>query len=836
MDRIFIKILNMGFAAGLLVPVVLVLRLALRKAPKWTRCVLWAVVALRLILPVEIASPLSLFNALGSQSNGSVEYFHAAGGSEKPLVSFDTLRFDGAAAPEDTLIDLPDGAPSLARHTATRYLPPLVAAWLIGVGVMLLYMLWSYARLRRRVGASVPLEDRVLICDGIDAPFILGLFRPRVFLPSTLTEPQLSHVLAHERAHLARRDHWWKPLGFVLLAVYWFHPLLWLAYFLLCRDIELACDEKVLKSMDPSARTDYSQALLDLSRPRPVAACPLAFGETGVRARVKAALRYKKPAFWLILAAAVLCAFAAVSFLTNPVRYPSEVAPGEQQLLYAQLADSGCREGKRLATDVLYDQNGRARYLFGYGVSADAYVILDRKGDRLLESGFGNPYTGYMGVPKFYSPHTYLIRGYDVYQASPEHGGEYFNLASKTYSGRISNAARRVTKSTTSYYKVPAMLTVLCGEQSVEAFEALRWSEGGGVSADGAPLEDQIRENADRIPTLVRTGEVVAVPREDVRVVEGVLQVFDASMRTVIDRADGVGLAGLQTLTPGEYWCAVEVRMEQGDGASCCDCVFRLKVPGSVEVIEGVPEDVLKALQAPPLGADPEIMATYPIVVTDLEMNIYNMDYWDDFYAKSQAGEPADVTIALYTAERESTLYFIRYDGDRFLLVRDNTRNPQVQSPSYEIDHFAYLRVLSRDGCEIAVLSDEPYAGYEEYYEALYTETEHPALCVMMWKEIATQKPGDAIPVTKQLLLKFVDDQIAMYEAQKYQHENEPPEEADPAMLEEIDLKLNELRFFRDEAAENATEENVISYWDRFWLEILEQPLPEGYGRFPKEG
>ena len=193
--------------------------------------------------------------------------------------------------------------------------------WLIGLAAMLAYALVSYLRLRRRVRASIPLRENIYVCDEVASPFILGIVRPRIYLPSALDEAQWGSVLSHERAHLARHDHWWKPLGFALLAVYWFNPLLWLAYTLLCRDIELACDERALCGMDAGQIKDYSSALLACSVPRRmIAACPLAFGEVGVGARVKNALRYKKPAFWVVAVSVVVCTVVAVCFLTNPER------------------------------------------------------------------------------------------------------------------------------------------------------------------------------------------------------------------------------------------------------------------------------------------------------------------------------------------------------------------------------------------------------------------------------------------------------------------------------------------------------------------------------------
>ena len=207
---------------------------------------------------------------------------------------------------------------------------PLAYVWLAGMAVLLGWAAFSWLRLRRQVAASVSVAKGVYICDDIASPFILGVLHPRIYLPSGLTGATLESVLRHERAHLKRRDHWWKPLAHVLIAVYWFNPLLWAAYVLLCRDIELACDERVVRDMTREDRAAYSQALLQcsLNRRRRLVLCPLAFGEVGVRTRVKSVLRYRRPAVWLSAAAVLLCAALAVTFLTEPKT--AENAPAEK--------------------------------------------------------------------------------------------------------------------------------------------------------------------------------------------------------------------------------------------------------------------------------------------------------------------------------------------------------------------------------------------------------------------------------------------------------------------------------------------------------------------------
>lgn len=336
MAAVFLKLLNLSISASWLVLAVLVLRLISKRSPKWVNVLLWGIVALRLVLPFSIESALSLIPSAETVSPAAVQFDPA------PTITSGVSVIDNAVNP------------SLSEHFAavpTASVNPLYVwteiagwVWLIGLGAMLLYALVSYLRLRRRVSVSLPIQNHIYLCDAISSPFILGVVKPRIYLPSGLDEVQRQNVLAHEQAHLARRDHWWKPLGFALLAVYWFNPVLWLAYTLLCRDIELACDERVIRTMDESAVKTYSTVLLACSMPRKAAiTCPLAFGEVGVKERVRNALHYKKPAFWVVAASVTVCVIVAVCFLTDP---PTDTdAAGlvgfhREQVTYADVTDA----------------------------------------------------------------------------------------------------------------------------------------------------------------------------------------------------------------------------------------------------------------------------------------------------------------------------------------------------------------------------------------------------------------------------------------------------------------------------------------------------------------
>lgn len=308
-DSIFINLLNASISACWLVGGVLLFRLVFRKAPRWLTVVLWAVVALRLICPVPIESSLSLVPVA------------------EPLPA-EVLNIDPHKGVESTTMEIINN-PVYSEYVDSSVPVDVESfqwdavlgglAWVYGAGAMLLYALFSYLYIYLKVRQSMSLSENIYLCDRIDTPFIFGIIRPKIYLPSLMYEEDRTFVLAHERAHLKRRDHLWKPLGFLILSVYWFNPVIWLSYILLCRDIELACDEKVIKEMGAEMKKPYSMALINCSVPkRMITACPVAFGETGVKKRIKAVLSYKKPALWLIIIAVITSIILAVCFATSP--------------------------------------------------------------------------------------------------------------------------------------------------------------------------------------------------------------------------------------------------------------------------------------------------------------------------------------------------------------------------------------------------------------------------------------------------------------------------------------------------------------------------------------
>ncbi len=329
MERLFLELLNRAICAGWLVPVVLLVRLIFRKAPKWMRCLLWGMVAVRLLLPFSVES---LFSMIPSAETVGPEVMYA----REPEIHTGIEFLNSAVNP------VLSGSFAPKPYESANPLQIITAAaswiWLFGMTLMLMYAAVSYLRLRYHVRMAVP-EKRarsvrasgaVLVSERVDSPFVLGLFCPRIYLPVGIAEADREYIISHESAHIRRKDHWIKPVGYLLLSVFWFQPLLWVAYVMLCRDIEYACDERVVKNYDVEERKAYSSALLACSvRRMRIAACPVAFGEVGVKARIRGVLHYKKPAFWILLAAAVCCAVVAVCFLTDPKKGDRTVPDGD---------------------------------------------------------------------------------------------------------------------------------------------------------------------------------------------------------------------------------------------------------------------------------------------------------------------------------------------------------------------------------------------------------------------------------------------------------------------------------------------------------------------------
>ena len=310
MDDVFLKLVNLSISASWLILAVLVLRFVLKKAPKWVMPFLWGVVALRLVCLFSIESALSLIPSAETIPSEIVT-------ETREPVLYEQATLDIVTNPTlPSAAEIPVG---VSRQQAQVDFNIYSVLWLAGMAALLVHALVSAGKLKRKLATAILLRDNIYESEFVDSPFVFGVVKPNIYLPMHMDEGTAAYVIAHEHAHLARRDHWWKVLGYLVLALHWFNPLVWVAYILFCRDIELACDEKVVKGLDGAARADYSQALLSCAAPkRAVAACPLAFGEGNIKTRVKSALHYKKPAFWVAAAAVLAVVIVAVCFLTNP--------------------------------------------------------------------------------------------------------------------------------------------------------------------------------------------------------------------------------------------------------------------------------------------------------------------------------------------------------------------------------------------------------------------------------------------------------------------------------------------------------------------------------------
>ena len=307
--HILTTIFNMSIEASILVCIICIFRLIFRKAPKWITCAIWGLAGLKLMIPFSFESIIGLLpakNAVSLASDGTKLVF--SNNQVQQVV-------DNAAA---TVVS--NFTPAVTESSSLSgqiMLSLLCSVWSVGFAAMIIFAIISYVRIYVKTKASINVNG-YNICDNINTPFILGLIKPKIYVPSDFDDTKLEPIVAHEMAHIKRKDHWWKPLGYLILSVYWFNPVIWVAYILLCRDIELACDEKVIRNMTKEEKADYSQILLDCSKQtKMITVCPVAFGETGVKQRIKSALSYKKPALWIIIAAIIASIAVAVCFTFN---------------------------------------------------------------------------------------------------------------------------------------------------------------------------------------------------------------------------------------------------------------------------------------------------------------------------------------------------------------------------------------------------------------------------------------------------------------------------------------------------------------------------------------
>ena len=438
MDDVFLKLVNLSISASWLILAVLVLRVVLKKAPKWVMPLLWGVVALRLVCLFSIESALSLIPSAETIPSEIVT-------ETREPVLYEQATLDIVTNP--TLPSAAEVPVGVSRQQAQVDFNIYSVLWLAGMAALLVHALVSAGKLKRKLATAILLRDNIYESEFVDSPFVFGVVKPNIYLPMHMDEGTAAYVIAHERAHLARRDHWWKVLGYLVLALHWFNPLVWVAYILFCRDIELACDEKVVKGLDGAARADYSQALLSCAAPkRAVAACPLAFGEGNIKMRVKSALHYKKPAFWVAAAAVLAVVIVAVCFLTNP---RSE----RGSLVWAQKLNAA-----DVASIELYvPAEGKARQYKKLGTEemAQAVELINSSRGTYIEK----PETVYGGLPVWFlltmddgTVHAvgsvvghYLIIDGDTFDADVENQAEWENYVLKGDSASPIDMADRLS-------------------------------------------------------------------------------------------------------------------------------------------------------------------------------------------------------------------------------------------------------------------------------------------------------------------------------------------------------------------------------------------------------
>ena len=435
MEGVFLEILNMSISASWLILAVIIIRALLSKAPKGFRYILWVLVAVRLVCPFTLESALSLIPSAETIPKDIVHsdapQIHTGIGALDETINPIISENFSPMIPNDSSSEGQDAEnPGVSENegvigdtgsveTPVTVMQMVVAiavgVWCIGILAMLIYTIVSYMQLWKKVKVSVRIQDNVWINDEIRSPFILGIIRPRIYLPSHIEKEQMSYIIAHEKEHLRCLDYVWKPLGFLILTVHWFNPLVWVAYVLLCRDIELACDERVIRTMDAADKRNYSEVLLACSSPRHfISACPVAFGEIGIKERIKKILTYKKPAVWIMGIAAVACVIVAICFMTNPkaADIPTEDEGTETERESDSEFESEYKEQivYRTTADVTQD---------GFADSVEVVKRIWSASDEGLENG-GND--AFVRVYKGYSDGK-------TYQSEPIYESERFSTA-----------------------------------------------------------------------------------------------------------------------------------------------------------------------------------------------------------------------------------------------------------------------------------------------------------------------------------------------------------------------------------------------------------------------
>ena len=367
----FMGFLNINIIAVYVIVAVIILRFVFYKAPKWSRMLLWSIVGIRLAIPFSLESKISLIpssNTFSSFRNDTLPYVNSGFRSVDSAVnSYLADHYaEGVSVPANTLND---------------FSSVFELIWIIGIVAMLVASIVCYIRLKNSVKTAVLMRDNIYQCESVKTPFVLGIIKPKIYLPFHISKSEINYVVDHERKHIKHRDYLIKPFAFVLLSIYWINPLVWVSFFMLCKDIELICDERATKNYDRKERADYSQTLLMLSSPsRLIKICPVSFGEVGVKERVKAILNYKKPTIWAVISIVIVCVVAGVCFLTNPEIPKPQLNSEYNQMVNDAISEYLLHDGLTQAECI-----GEGHIVFGTEIKNDIVYAYSYIG----VSGFG---------------------------------------------------------------------------------------------------------------------------------------------------------------------------------------------------------------------------------------------------------------------------------------------------------------------------------------------------------------------------------------------------------------------------------------------------------------
>lgn len=709
MESIFLKVFNMNITASWMILAVIVIRWMMKrsKVPKWISCTLWALAAVRLICPFSFESVMSLIPS--AQVITQETLF-----SETPSVDTGVMILNQAVNPVIERSMTP--APGTSVNPLQIWTFVMSNIWFLGIVFMIGYAFISCLRLHKKVQNSIRLKKvidihqtafntqdaqwifikqskQVWLCDHIDSPFILGIIRPKIYLPSSMDSQWMAAVLQHEVIHIQRKDHWWKPLGYLLLSIYWFNPLVWIAYILLCRDIEMACDEKVVKDMDADAKRDYSNALFNCSISRKqICACPLAFGEVGVKERIKSVLNYKKPTFWIVVISILICTIIGICFLTNPKK---------DKKLHIQEADemisqsSGWEDVEIFSLDDSVNGYVFAGYTtqrrtgiayFRFDKSKQDYVLLGYQ-ENFRERPFAVTLGEYEGLN--HSVTIAASESKNVSYIQMEYGDEVKEIGVSVQPSLVSWEWDILIEETddVAVRFCDAHKHELSLESSMVPYEQ---NKDGTWTADGYIYKYRLELTGQLPNAALDSCYTVLTNDSDITFERVAKSLFSSNSEDILDRET----ARLVDLETGVFEKATEFRHLE-------------EVKGLLSVYsDELPELVSEAC--------------YVVLHGD---SYSGEEYWEYFYECVGSNTPAEVVIVQFTTEGDPILDYIQYNGESFYRVQDISRDEfgGSQEP-YQEYHYSYLKAYepileNGDICRYVYLTDQEDITLEEIFE-----------------------------------------------------------------------------------------------------------------------